>query len=162
MLNQRSGLWRALLVALVPPIVVGVVLLLIEYNVFQRGNGDDGDPTATSGSTDPATNTPAEPGAATPTFTIFVPGGEATITLSVDSGPPGAEVTIDGSGFAPGETVVITFHVTELERVQVDGEGSFAGVRVQVPSDWPFRDQFFFRARGLSSLVSASMPFQVT
>jgi hypothetical protein len=129
--------------------LVGVVLLLIEYGIFQDDNGNGDDPTATFGSTDPPTAT-------------FSGQTEASITLSVDSGPPGTELTIDGSGFAPGETVVIEFHVTELDRVQADGAGSFAGVHVQVPSDWPFRDQFFFKARGLSSLLTATMPFQVT
>jgi hypothetical protein len=159
---QRSGLLRAVFVAMVPPIVIGVLLLLIEYNVFQRGNGNDDDPTATSGSTDPATNTPAGPGGATATFTVFVPGGEASITLSVDSGPPGTELTVSGSGFAPGETVVLYFHTRGVGRVNADGDGAFTDVDVQVPSDWQFTGQFDFIATGQTSIRTASMPFEVT
>lgn len=156
---QRSGLWRAVLVALVPPIVVGVVLLLIEYNVFQRGNGDD--PTATAGSTDPPTATRPPDGLPTPT--PFDPGqGEVDITLSVSSGPPGTMLTISGSGFEPGETIVLRFNTEEVGRVDADGEGAFAGTSVQVPGDWPFTGQETFIATGQSSIRSATRPFEVT
>jgi hypothetical protein len=58
--------------------------------------------------------------------------------------------------------VVISFHTPEVTRVEADDDGAFEDVQVQVPSDWLFKSQFFFRAVGNSSIRSADMPFQVT
>jgi len=145
-----SGTARALLVAVVSPIIVGVALLLIEYNVFQ---GDDGDPTATVGAGAPSTST-----------TSSVPPGpaDADLSLSASSGPPGAELTVSGSGFAPGETIVLHFESRGVGQTQADGQGAFSGVRVEVPSDWTMRGAFAFTATGQSSGRSPSASFEVT
>ena len=87
---------------------------------------------------------------------------EASISLSKNSGPPGTAVNISGKGFTPGETIVIRFHTRELKRVSADGQGTFSGESVQVPSDWSFKGQFQFIASGVTSIKSATMPFQVT
>lgn len=69
---------------------------------------------------------------------------------------------MSGTGFAPGETVRIDFHVTELAKVTADDEGSFSDVAITIPEDWQFEGQFDIRATGDSSISSAREPFEVT
>jgi hypothetical protein len=83
------------------------------------------------------------------------------VSLSRTSGPPGTSLTVSGSGFSPGESVVVSFHTTELTRIEADVKGAF-GTSVRVPANWSFRGQFFVIARGESSLRSQTAPFQVT
>jgi hypothetical protein len=139
--------------------VAGVVLITVSLmpSDILSSNGQP-TPTPTSPTRVPVA-TPT-PGPTTDTFPTL-PTRETAISLEKSSGPPGTELTIDGSGFAPGETIVIRFHTRELSRLQADSQGAFAGAAVQVPSDWPFTGQFHFVATGQTSIRSARMPFEV-
>lgn len=90
------------------------------------------------------------------------PGRAPDISLSPGSGPAGTSISVSGTGFAPGETVVIRFHTRELDRIQADQQGGFPALTAQVPPDWPFDGQFHVIATGNSSLRSARLPFEVT
>jgi hypothetical protein len=56
----------------------------------------------------------------TPTF------GQATVTLSPNSGPPGTKVTIAGSGYPPGQLVDLYLDTPNLyPSAQIDAQGHF-------------------------------------
>ncbi|MGH9279684.1 MAG: hypothetical protein ACRD12_16505, partial [Acidimicrobiales bacterium] len=55
------------------------------------------------------------------------------ITLSQDSGPPGTEITVDGSGFAKNDAIVITGGA-EPASARTDREGRFYGAVVRIPA----------------------------
>lgn len=55
------------------------------------------------------------------------------ITLSQDSGPPGTEITVEGSGFAKNDTIVIRGGA-EPASARTDGEGRFYGAVVRIPA----------------------------
>ena len=86
----------------------------------------------------------------------------AALALSRSSGPPGTTLTVSGTGFAPGERVVLRFHTTELKKVPANPQGAFSGQSVTLPADWPFKGQFLVFASGETSGRSTSEPFQVT
>jgi hypothetical protein len=73
-----------------------------------------------------------------PTGSFF---GEPSVRLrySPSPGPPGTIVTMSAEGFAPHETVRITFSGIEIARVTTDGRGAFSNVEMTIPSDWHFK-----------------------
>jgi hypothetical protein len=81
--------------------------------------------------------------------------------LSKASGPPGISLRVGGSGFAPGETVRIRFHVQEVAVARADSRGRFGGQTIIIPKDWPSDGQFEIIATGEQSGRSASQPFNV-
>lgn len=87
--------------------------------------------------------------------------GEATLTLSRVTGPPGMSLTAGGTGFAPGETVAIRFHVQDIGEATADATGSFAGMTIVIPTNWVFEGQFQVVATGTSSSRSADQSFEV-
>lgn len=87
--------------------------------------------------------------------------GEPTLTLSRASGPPGTSLTVGGTGFAPGETVAIRFHVVDMTKAKADGQGSFGGQTIVIPANWTPEGQFSISAIGETSSRSANEPFEV-
>lgn len=85
----------------------------------------------------------------------------AELILSETSGPPGASLTVSGSGYGAGETARIRFHVNEVGTVQTDDGGRFSGKTIQIPSDWPADGQFDVVAVGEASGQVATAPFRV-
>lgn len=57
------------------------------------------------------------------------------ITLKPNSGPPGTEVTVDGTGFGGGHIVDILFDGSSLGTVTADATGAFSGKKVTIPTD---------------------------
>ncbi|HEV8490229.1 MAG TPA: hypothetical protein VGQ58_10625 [Candidatus Limnocylindrales bacterium] len=104
------------------------------------------------------------PGAATTPGPGPFPGGETSIFLSLTSGPVGSTVKVSGEGFGAGETVVISFHTTEVGRTTANGAGSFSGVEITVPEEFGVfaPNQFFVIANGQSTIKSARAPFTVS
>jgi hypothetical protein len=60
----------------------------------------------------------------------------AEVTLSAASAPRGAEVTVTGFCFEPGERVVIRVHVTEVGSATADTSGGFTQV-ITIPDSAP-------------------------
>ncbi|MGH9281228.1 MAG: TIR domain-containing protein [Acidimicrobiales bacterium] len=90
----------------------------------------------------------------------FGPGNPA-VTISPDSGPPGTQVTVTGTGFGANETVDVRFHASEVGTTQADAAGAFSLV-VTVPNT-PFRNQQFdIGASGKRTVRHDSAPFMVT
>ena len=91
-------------------------------------------------------------------------GGETSILLSPMRGPVGATVKVSGQGFGAGETVVISFHTTEVGRTTANGAGSFSGVEITVPEGFGVfaPSQFFVIAEGEQTLKSGRAPFTVS
>jgi hypothetical protein len=50
----------------------------------------------------------------------------SSIKSSPDKGPPGAEVTVSGSGFDPNKPVTANFGATAVKTITTDGKGSFS------------------------------------
>jgi hypothetical protein len=57
----------------------------------------------------------------------------ARISLSKTKAPPTAQVVVSGQGFAPGESVSVSFDTTVLASMPTDGSGSFS-VQVTIPA----------------------------
>src|SRR5205809_7582460 len=58
----------------------------------------------------------------------------ASIVLGKSEGPPTAVTRIEGQGFAPTETVDLTFDGSRLSRAETDPTGAFR-TRIKVPAD---------------------------
>jgi hypothetical protein len=87
--------------------------------------------------------------------------GEASMTLSKASGPPGSSLRVGGSGFAPDERLRIRFHAQELSVVQTDAQGEFAGQTIVIPTNWPADGRFDVVTTGERSGRSATAGFEV-
>lgn len=87
--------------------------------------------------------------------------GDAAITLSKASGPPGLSLRVGGSGFAPNEAVRIRFHATEVALVNADAAGRFGGATIVIPRDWPADGTFAVVATGERSGRSDRQSFEV-
>ncbi len=86
--------------------------------------------------------------------------GNPTVVLSPSSGPPGASVTVTGTGYAKEETIDISFHATEVGTTLAGPDGSFTA-QITIP-DTPFRNQQFdITAFGKQSIRNDSAPFMV-
>ncbi len=72
----------------------------------------------------------AAPQVATPTPTPAAP----VVIVSTAVTSPGSQVVISGSGFAPGETVLIRFNGALESGISANPAGNFAGVLLTVPS----------------------------
>ena len=86
---------------------------------------------------------------------------DVTIPRGADTG---TRVKVSGQGFGAGETVVISFHTTEVGRTTANGAGSFSGVEITVPEEFGVfaPSQFFVIAHGESTIKSARAPFTVS
>jgi outer membrane protein assembly factor BamB len=59
------------------------------------------------------------------------------VLLSPPGGPPTASFSIAGTGFAPGETLAISWDGSAIASETADASGAFAGVQARVPADAP-------------------------
>ena len=59
--------------------------------------------------------------------------GQATISLSVSSGPPTTSLLVSGSGFSANATVYIYFDTADEASATADGSGSFSKISIPVP-----------------------------
>ena len=84
----------------------------------------------------------------------------ATITLSVNSGPPTTVVAINGSGFGSSETVTIVFDTTSVGTKMTDSTGAFFK-QITVPS-LALPGNHTMLVTGRTSGVSAQAVFQVS
>jgi hypothetical protein len=139
----------------IPLILAGLVAVVFGSGAASQGglhqdrNGSDG---RISGSTPPLqfSTGPSSPFAA-----------DTILELSETSGSPGTALTVTGKGFSPRETIEINLAKRRLNTVTADGKGSFAGVPVSIPGDWPFKGQVDIIATGRSSIRSVAEPFEV-
>jgi hypothetical protein len=86
----------------------------------------------------------------------------AEITLSSATGPRGGSLTVNGSGFQPGELVEIRVHVTVVGTVTADSKGSFTQ-KVTIPQSAPppgFPTSV--SATGHSSIKTGTAPFSTS
>ena len=90
--------------------------------------------------------------------------GAADLFTNRDSGPGGTTVLLSGEGFAPGEGVVLGFHVEEIGRTAANQSGRFSNVSVTIPSTLSnFAPQTFdLIATGQDSAKTATRPFKLT
>src|SRR5207244_7661702 len=63
-------------------------------------------------------------------FTVTSPA----VSLSKSSGPPTEKLDVGGSAFGALELVDVFFDATDLAVGSTDGNGSFAGLTIQVPA----------------------------
>lgn len=83
------------------------------------------------------------------------------ITLSQNSAPVGAKVTVQGSGFRAGHSIDIYLHTTFIQSTTAGSDGRFTTV-IQVPSNaTPPGFSTFIRADDRASADSADAPFSV-
>jgi outer membrane protein assembly factor BamB len=85
----------------------------------------------------------------------------AAMRLSPTSGPPGARLTVSGSGFGAGETVGIYFDRTRLGQALTDAGGAFPRTAVVVPYAAP-PGRHAVLAVGAVSALSAAKTFTVS
>ncbi|MEU4398190.1 GH92 family glycosyl hydrolase [Micromonospora orduensis] len=84
------------------------------------------------------------------------------VALLSTSGPRGASITVDGSGFAPNEAVTVTFgDGLAVSTVRANGDGVLAGVTVSVPGAAK-AGATSVRLLGATSATTVSRPFTVT
>jgi hypothetical protein len=85
----------------------------------------------------------------------------AEVTLSTGSARRGAEVTVYGSCFKPGERIAIRVHAEEVGSATADCDGKFTQT-IKIPSSAP-QPGFptSISATGRTSIKSASAPFTV-
>jgi hypothetical protein len=90
--------------------------------------------------------------------------GAADLFTNRDSGPAGTTVLLSGEGFAPGEGVVLRFHVEEIGRTAANDSGKFSNVSITIPSTLSnFAPQTFdLVATGQDSAKTATRPFKLT
>src|SRR5207244_2302616 len=74
--------------------------------------------------------TPGGSGTSSDPFTVTSPA----VTLSRSSGPPTGKLDVGGSAFGANELVDVYFDTTDLAVASTDGNGSFAGLTIQVPA----------------------------
>ena len=113
----------------------------------------------------PATALGQATGAATPTATLsanatptMTPQAGPALSLSPSSGLPGASVTANGSGFAPGETVDVSFNGQSVGTPTVNNGGTFS-LAFTVPNAAP--GQYGVLAKGQTSGTTASTSFTI-
>jgi len=113
-------------------------------------SGKSGTPTPTAA---------ASPGGTTTFPTPSQACGPAEITLSTDSAPRGAQVTVNGFCFSAGERVVIRVHVTEVGSATAGSDGSFEQTITVPQSAPPPGFPTSISATGQASIKTASAPF---
>jgi hypothetical protein len=107
--------------------------------------------TALGQATGPATTTPTATLATTPQAGL-------ALQLSPTSGAPGSNVTANGSGFAPGETVDVSFNGQAVGTPSVNNGGTFS-LAFTVPNTPP--GQYAVLAKGQTSSATASAAFTI-
>jgi hypothetical protein len=107
--------------------------------------------TAIGQATGPATTTPTAVLATTPQAGL-------ALQLSPTSGAPGSNVTANGSGFAPGETVDVSFNGQAVGTPSVNNGGTFS-LAFTVPNTPP--GQYAVLAKGQTSGATASAAFTI-
>jgi hypothetical protein len=107
--------------------------------------------TALGQATGPATTTPTATLATTPQAGL-------ALQLSPTSGAPGSNVTANGSGFAPGETVDVSFNGQAVGTPSVNNGGTFS-LAFTVPNTPP--GQYAVLAKGQTSGATASAAFTI-
>ena len=60
--------------------------------------------------------------------------GQPAVSLSINSGPPTANLLVSGSGFAPNAAIDIYFDATPKALAIANGSGSFSGLAIQAPA----------------------------
>ena len=90
------------------------------------------------------------------TVEVGISGFYAGLQLSSYYGPGGTAVVVEGSGFAPGENVAVTFGTTAVGPVATDTDGAFS-VRTTAP--FAPAGQVTVEAVGASSGATASTSF---
>jgi outer membrane protein assembly factor BamB len=92
---------------------------------------------------------------------VVRPAGAVTARISVKpaSGPPTSKVKVNGTGFGPTETVVITFDATRVARSTTDASGSFS-TTFKVPAS-ALPGSHAVVATGRTSGLTATAPFTV-
>lgn len=88
--------------------------------------------------------------------------GPAEITLSAATAPRGGKITVNGSGFQPGETVEIRVHVTTVGDVIADSAGQFRQLITIPQSAPPPGFPTSVSATGHSSIKTGTAPFSTS
>lgn len=131
----------------------GLALVAVAVGGSSGGSGGGGStPTATA-------TTGVTPGS---TVTMPTPSkacGPVEVTLSTGSAPKGAQVTVFGQCFEPGERVQIRLHTTEVGSATANTEGSFEQTITVPTSAPPPGFPTSISATGRSSIKTASAPF---
>jgi outer membrane protein assembly factor BamB len=92
-------------------------------------------------------------------FAVTAPPAPQT-TLTPTSGPPKSRITVAGSGFGPNESLDLHFDTTDLALVTTNGNGSFSGIKLEVPGS-ALPGEHWLTASGRQSGRSAQAPFLV-
>lgn len=83
----------------------------------------------------------------------------ATLTLSVNAGPPTSKIKLTGSGFGTSETVILTFDTVQLGTTITSASGTFSNTESIPRTALPGPHQV--QARGETSQLSARASFLV-
>jgi hypothetical protein len=89
------------------------------------------------------------------------PAYHPQVKLSVAAGPRGTAITVDGSGFAPNETVTGTFAGLTATTLQANGDGVISGETISVPGAAKPGPAVVTLA-GSASATRVDQPFTVT
>lgn len=138
---QRAGIGSVVL-------LVGVVLaLLVMLPATALGQTTNGNGTPT-----PVPTVQGTPNATT------TPSSAPSLSLSASSGQVGANITANGSGFQPNETVDVTFNGQDVGSPTATGQGTWS-LAFSVPSF--AAGQYGVLAKGRASGDSASASFTI-
>jgi hypothetical protein len=80
------------------------------------------------------------------------------VTLTPDSGAPGATITVQASGYTPGESVVVKYNSVQVATSTADGAGNVSGATFTVPSGNPPRT-YNVTVTGQTSGLIGTAPF---
>jgi predicted alpha-1,2-mannosidase len=107
----------------------------------------------------------ATPSAKSVTVKLAKPAGgpayHPQVSLSVDAGPRGTAITVDGSGFAPNETVRGSFGAGPAVALHANGDGVISGATVSVPGAAK-PGAAVVTLTGVRSATKVELPFKVT
>src|SRR5919198_504514 len=110
-------------------------------------------PATAAGQATTPTNTPMPGATTTPQ-----PAAQPALQLSTSSGLAGANITANGSGFKPAETVDVTFNGQSVGKPTVNDGGTFS-LSFTVPNVPP--GQYVVGAKGQTSGITAANTFTV-
>src|SRR5579862_5475064 len=86
--------------------------------------------------------------------------GQPAVAVTPQTGPPGSTVTAGGSGFAANEAVDLYFDTADLALATTSPGGTFAGIRMTVPTS-ATPGQHWITAVGRQSGLAAQARFAV-
>ncbi|MFC7529848.1 GH92 family glycosyl hydrolase [Actinoplanes sp. GCM10030250] len=89
------------------------------------------------------------------------PAYDPEVSLSVTSGPRGTAITVDGSGFAPNETVTGTLGAGPAVTLRANADGIVSGATVSVPGT-AVPGPAALTLTGTDSATTVEQPFTVT